>query len=84
LFRETGKPWFGLATIMTSDVVRFLYEPASWLDVLRVMIGISRRDTLRFGVIFVISVILNGFLIKAFYQRYKLVKGHKNGYISNQ
>lgn len=77
LFRETGKPWFGLATIMTSDVVRFLYEPASWLDVLRVMIGISRRDTLRFGVIFVISVILNGFLIKAFYQRYKLVKGHK-------
>jgi len=83
LFRETGKPLRGLATIMSSDVIRFLYEPAKWFDVLKVMFKISPEATPRLGIVFLASLVMNGFLLKAFYQRYKQVKGSKNAGTNN-
>ena len=78
LFRETGKPLRGLATTMASDVIRFLHEPAKWYDVVKVMFKISPKASLRFGIVFLASLLMNGFLLKEFYQRYKRAKGNKN------
>ncbi|MDG0980795.1 MAG: glycosyltransferase [Halieaceae bacterium] len=77
LFRETGKPLREFATNMSSDVIRFLYEPARWFDVLKIMFKISPEAIPRFGIVFLASLVMNGFLLKTFYQRYKQVKGGK-------
>ena len=75
LFRATGQPVREFASVMSTDVVRFLYEPAGFFDVLRALFNISVLKTLQCGVSLAASLAMNGHLVKKFWQRHKLVKG---------
>ena len=74
LFRETGKPVKDFAQVMSTDAVRFLYEPAGWLDVVKALFQVSVATTLKFGVLLAASVAMNKQYLKRFYDRYKSVK----------
>lgn len=74
LFRETGKPVRDFAHVMRTDAVRFLYEPARTLDVIKVLFKISVPATLRCALLLAASVAMNAGYLKKFHLRYKLVK----------
>lgn len=71
LFRATRQPVSAFAPLMSSDVIRFLYEPASWFEVTRALIKISVLDTLKCMTMLVVSTCKNPSYIKRFKERQK-------------
>jgi len=74
LFRVAGRPLRELASVMSTDAVRFLYETAGLFDVLRALFQISVLKTFQCGMSLAASLALNGHFVSKFCQRYKLVK----------
>lgn len=74
LFIGSGQPVRQFSTLIQSDVIRFLHEPASWLDVVKALLKISVFRSLRFFGVFVISTCFNGDLIRQFRARYRHAK----------
>ena len=77
LFRETGRPIRDFAHIMRTDAVRFLCEPAGWVDVIKVLLQISIPATLSCGMLLAVSIGMDLGQLKKFHQRYKLVRSGK-------
>jgi len=75
LFRATGRSWREFASVMSTDAVRFLYEPAGFFSVLRALFNISVLKTLQCGASLAASLAMNGHLVNKFWQRYKLIIG---------
>jgi glycosyltransferase involved in cell wall biosynthesis len=73
-FRDAGQPIAAFAPLMGSDVIRFLYEPASWWDVVRALIQVSWIDTIKSGGLLLISTSRNTAFISKFKDRYKHAK----------
>ena len=83
LFRASGQPVSAFATLMGSDVIRFLYEPASWLDVGKALLQVSWLDTIKLIGLLLASVSKNTSYINKFKDRYRHAKEwrtheHKN------
>jgi glycosyltransferase involved in cell wall biosynthesis len=74
MFRDAGQPIVAFAPLMGSDVIRFLYEPASWWDVVRALIQVSWIDTIKSGGLLLISTSRNTAFISKFKDRYKHAK----------
>lgn len=74
LFRGSGQPITLLAGLIGTDVIRFLYEPASWFQVLKELFRVSWIDSIRFSVLFFVSVCMNKSYISKFKERYKHAK----------
>jgi glycosyltransferase involved in cell wall biosynthesis len=74
LFRGSGLPAKDFATVMSSDVVRFLYEPASWREVVAASLQISPLGTI--GCVFKLasSALKNPSYWKKFKERYTHAK----------
>lgn len=71
MFRRSGQGMDVFASVMSSDVVRFLYEPASWWDVLSAAIRISFIDTWKCAVFLAVSALRNPLYWEKFKERYK-------------
>jgi glycosyltransferase involved in cell wall biosynthesis len=83
LFSACGQPVSAFATLMGADVIRFLYEPASWLDVGKALLQVSWRDTIKLIGVLVVSTLKNTAYISKFKDRYRHAKEwrtheHKN------
>jgi glycosyltransferase involved in cell wall biosynthesis len=83
LFSASGQPVSAFATLMGSDVIRFLYEPASWLDVGQALLQVSWLDTIKLLGLLVASISKNTSYINKFKDRYRHAKEwrtheHKN------
>ena len=74
LFRGTRQRVRAFAPLMRSDVIRFLYEPASWFDVTKAMLQTSWLDSLRCASLLAASVVLNAGYVGKFRERYKHAK----------
>lgn len=74
LFKSTRQPVSAFANLMGTDLVRFLYEPASWLQVARALVDISATDTLRCAALLMASLFRNPSYISKFFTRYKVAK----------
>lgn len=74
LFRGSGQPIAVFATLMGSDVIRFLYEPASWLDVIKALLQVSWLDTIKLGGLLLVSTARNAAYISKFKERYRHAK----------
>ena len=74
LFLEAKKPFREFASVMSTDAVRFLHEPASFKDIAVVMMKISFLCTLRFGLYFAGSLFLNWRYINKFYRRLQIIR----------
>ena len=76
LFLETKRPVSDFASVMSADAVRFLYEPAGFLEVLMTMLKISFLHTLGSAKCLAASLLLNrDYLIKFFNRRQFIKKG---------
>ena len=75
MFRQTGQPVGQFATLMASDVIRFLYEPASWWEVIKALMQVSWIDSIKFTGLLFISTCKNTNIIHKFRERYKHAKG---------
>jgi hypothetical protein len=71
MFHGLGQPTEAFAHLMATDVIRFLYEPASWWEVTKALIQVSWVDSVKFGALFCVSTLKNKSLIDAFKERYK-------------
>jgi len=71
LFSASGQAVRLFSGLIQSDVIRFLYEPATGWDVTKAMLEISWMKSLRFFGLFLISISMNGSLIQKFKERYK-------------
>jgi glycosyltransferase involved in cell wall biosynthesis len=74
LFRKTGKPWQEFARLMQTDAIRFLYEPAGLVDVVKALLTVSPWHSLGLAFALAMSVGMDTQHIKKFYQRYQLAK----------
>jgi glycosyltransferase involved in cell wall biosynthesis len=74
LFKATGQPTSQFAHLMGTDVVRFLYESASWLQVSMALLEISAMDTLRCFTLLLASLVRNPDYVEKFLNRYKIAK----------
>ncbi len=74
LFRGGGQPVTAFATLMGSDIIRFLYEPASWLDVGKALLRVSWLDTIKLGGLLLVSTSRNAAYIRKFQERYRHAK----------
>jgi glycosyltransferase involved in cell wall biosynthesis len=74
LFRRSGRPWRDFASLMSTDAIRFLYEPDSLSDVLRALFKISTVKTLQCAALLTASLAANGHYVRRFFDRYALVK----------
>ena len=74
MFSDSGQPAAQFSAVIQTDVIRFLYEPASWWDVTKALTQISWIESIRFLGLFVISTSKNVNLIKKFKERYKHAK----------
>ncbi len=74
LFRVSDQPISNLATLMVSDVVRFLSEPVGWRAVVSELLKISIVSTIQCGGALFISVCMNFSHVKGFIKRYRLIK----------
>ena len=74
LFLETKRPVGEFASVMSTDAVRFLYEPAGLREVVMTMMKISFLHTVRCGLYLTASLLINRDYLKQFYNRRKLVK----------
>ncbi|WP_426320992.1 glycosyltransferase family 2 protein [Pseudoduganella sp. R-43] len=70
LFRGSGQPLAAFAPLIGTDVVRFLYEPASWFDVLKALLQVSWRDTFAAGGLLLLSTSKNKSYLNKFKERY--------------
>jgi len=75
MFRQADQPIGQFATLMASDVIRFLYEPASWWEVTKALIQVSWVDSIKFTGLLFISTCKNTNIIHKFRERYKHAKG---------
>ena len=78
LFRSSSQPVGTFANLMSTDVVRFLYEPASLIDVIKSLLQVSWFDSIRFAVLLSVSTCKNRAYIEKFRERYKHSKAQKN------
>jgi glycosyltransferase involved in cell wall biosynthesis len=74
LFRSSGQPVTAFASLMGSDIIRFLYEPASWLDVGKALLQVSWLDTIKLGGLILVSTSKNTAYISKFKERYRHAK----------
>lgn len=74
LFKSSGLPVKDFASVMGSDVVRFLYEPASWREVLSALLGIAPLTSVGFAIRLANSVLRNPAFWKKFKERYAHAK----------
>lgn len=74
LFRGTKQPAREFAPLMSTDIVRFLYEPAKLSDVLRALLKISWISTLQCAALLAVSVLMNRSYLNKFFERYKHAK----------
>ncbi len=77
MFHGVGQPTSAFAPLMGSDVIRFLYEPASWWEVTKALLQISFIDTVKFAGLLVVSTSQNRTFINKFKDRYKHAKGFR-------
>ncbi len=71
LYRGTKQSISSFAVLMSTDVIRFIYEPASWMDILKILLSISVVDTVRCGFLLIVSTGMNASYIAKFKERYK-------------
>lgn len=74
LFRGAKRPVREFARLMSTDVIRFLYEPAKLGEVLKALLEISWISTLRCATLFAASTLLNRSYLNKFFERYKHAK----------
>ena len=74
IFRQTKKPLRQFAHVIKTDAVRFIYEPASALDVVKALLHISVSKTVCCGMLLAVSILLNSDYLNKFYHRYKAVR----------
>lgn len=74
LFLETKRSVSEFASVMSNDAVRFLYEPAHFIDVVVKMVKISFWRALGSGIYLAASLLLNRDYLKKFYNRRQLSK----------
>lgn len=74
LFCLTGLPAEDFAPLMASDAVRFLYEPARWWDVMKSLLQVSLLDTIRCGILMVVSTAKHPVFLNKFMQKYQHAK----------
>ncbi|MBC2655640.1 glycosyltransferase [Pseudomonas sp. MSSRFD41] len=74
LFRSSGQPVALFATLIGSDVIRFLYEPASWLDVGKALLQVSWLETAKLCGLILLSTSKNTAYIGKFKERYRHAK----------
>jgi hypothetical protein len=60
---------------MANDAIRFLYEPASYKEVLRALLAVSWLTTFKCAALLGMSVLLNREYPTKFFARYASVKG---------
>lgn len=78
LFRHGRLSIANFARVMGSDVVRFLYEPASWWAVLKAAVAISAVDTMGCALLLLSSIVVNPIYFAKFKERYKHAKRWRN------
>lgn len=71
LFCRSGLITTEFTPLMASDVIRFLYEPVRWWEVMKALMEISLLDTIRCGVLMVVSTAKHPAFLKKFKQRYQ-------------
>ncbi len=71
LFCRSGLITTEFTPLMASDVIRFLYEPARWWEVMKALMEISLLDTIRCGVLMVVSTAKHPVFLNKFKQRYQ-------------
>ena len=76
LFRKGGRPIREFAHLMSTDVIRFLYEPAGFGNVLKELLKISWNTSLRCVILLAASVLMNRHYLGKFYERYIHAKGN--------
>lgn len=74
LFLNSGKAATEFASVMGSDVIRFLYEPASWWEVLKAAMSISFKDTIWCALLLLRSTLKNPIYYKKFRERFNHAK----------
>jgi glycosyltransferase involved in cell wall biosynthesis len=74
LFLETKRPVSDFASVMSSDAVRFLYEPAGFREVLMTMMKISFLHTLGSGKYLAASLLTNRDYLSKFFNRQQTIK----------
>lgn len=75
LFRKGGRPVREFAQLMSTDAIRFLYEPAGFSDVLKELLQISWITSLRCAILLAPSVLMNCHYLGKFHERYIHAKG---------
>lgn len=75
LFRKGGRPVREFADLMSTDAVRFLYEPAGFGDVLKELFQISWNTSLQCLILLAASVLMNRHYLGKLYKRYIHAKG---------
>lgn len=75
LFRGAKRPVREFAQLMSTDVIRFLYEPDKFTEVLAALLRISWFKTIQCSVLLVISTLMDRSYITQFFERYKHAKG---------
>lgn len=74
LFLTAKLPITEFAPLMGTDVIRFLYEPATYWDVLKSLVKISWSDTLRCSLLLLVSAVQHPSYLGKFKERYKQAK----------
>lgn len=74
LFRESKLSVSEFVPLMGSDVIRFLYESATWWEVAKSMLQISWLDTVRCGLLLLVSTVKHPAYLEKFKERYKHAK----------
>jgi hypothetical protein len=75
LFLASRRPTPELAKVLSTDAIRFLYEPARWHQVLRAMVAISPGLTARAAGHLGMAILSNPAYLGRFKARYRMVKG---------
>lgn len=74
LFHSSGLSATEFAPLMASDVLRFLYEPARWWEVIKSLMQISLLDTMRCLMLMAVSTARHPTYLEKFKQRCKHAK----------
>jgi len=74
LFHGSGQPATAFARLMGSDVIRFLYEPASLLDVGKALLQVSWLYSIKAGGLLLVSTARNAAYVSKFKDRYRHAK----------
>ncbi len=74
LFQKCGRPVREFAHLMSTDAIRFLYEPARFGDVFKELLKISWNTSLRCIILLAASVLMNCHYLGMFHDRYKHTK----------